>query len=158
MGDVLSDFQQWIDATPFQQVLGITAVSVDRKLAQTRMRLPYNAQFARRYAAHEFHGGVIATLIDISGASALFAARGYAGPTIDMRIDYLRLGSGEFLVADAKLVKDGRSLALADVTISDDSGRSVAVGRVALSALKVHVAGESTLSTVGSEPAGSVCS
>jgi uncharacterized protein (TIGR00369 family) len=142
---ILSDFQQWIDATPFQQVLAIEAVSLDRKVGRTKMRLPYNAKFARRYAAHEFHGGVIATLIDISGASALFAARGYAGPTIDMRIDYLRLGSGSNLTADANLIKDGRSLALADVSISDDRGQPVAVGRVALSTLKMHVAGESTL-------------
>lgn len=145
MQDSLSDFQQWLDLTPFQQVLGIEAVSISPETGHTAIRLPYSARFARRYAAREFHGGVIATLIDISGAAALFASRGYAGPTIDMRIDYLRLAAGDFLLAESRVLKVGRSLALADVSVGGPDGRPVAVGRVALSTLKVHVAGESRL-------------
>ena len=142
----MQEFQQWLDATPFQELLGIRAISIDRRDGVTQLRLPYNARIARRYTAYEFHGGAIATLIDIAGASSLYAVRGYAGPTIDMRIDYLKLATGSALMSKTTLVKDGRSLALADVTICDDDARTIAVGRVALSTLKVHVASVRTSS------------
>ncbi len=50
-------------------------------------------------------------------------------PTIDLRIDYLRAADGGDLIARAKLLKAGRTIARVDVTVEDSKGRLVAVGR-----------------------------
>ena len=76
-----------------------------------------------------FHGGVIATLIDVAGHAAVAVKIGKMAPTIDLRIDYLRPSIGESIVARARLLKVGRLLARVDVDVTDAQGRLIAVGR-----------------------------
>jgi uncharacterized protein (TIGR00369 family) len=54
-------------------------------------------------------------------------------PTIDMRIDYLRMASGRALTATATPVKVGRTVGVVDITITDDENRKVAIGRTLFS-------------------------
>jgi uncharacterized protein (TIGR00369 family) len=76
-----------------------------------------------------FHGGVIATLIDLAGHAAVAVKIGKMAPTIDLRIDYLRPSIGESIVARARLLKVGRRLARVDVDVTDAQGRLIAVRR-----------------------------
>jgi uncharacterized protein (TIGR00369 family) len=49
--------------------------------------------------------------------------------TIDLRIDYLRPADDSDLTATATLIKAGRSVARADIEITDAQGRLIAIGR-----------------------------
>jgi uncharacterized protein (TIGR00369 family) len=50
-------------------------------------------------------------------------------PTIDLRIDFLRVAPDGDLSATATIRRAGRTLAVADVEISDAEARVVAIGR-----------------------------
>jgi uncharacterized protein (TIGR00369 family) len=50
-------------------------------------------------------------------------------PTIDLRVDYMRPAEGKTLVAHARLLKAGRTVARVDIEIRDDQNRIVALGR-----------------------------
>jgi uncharacterized protein (TIGR00369 family) len=66
-------------------------------------------------------------LIDLTGHGAVAVKIGT--PTIDLRIDYLRLSTGESIVARARLLKVGRMLARVDIDVTETEGRLIAVGR-----------------------------
>jgi uncharacterized protein (TIGR00369 family) len=72
---------------------------------------------------------VIASLIDIAGHAAIAAKLQHGVPTIDLRIDYLRMAAGRELRAAAALLKLGRTVGVVDVRVTDDQGKLVAAGR-----------------------------
>jgi uncharacterized protein (TIGR00369 family) len=68
-------------------------------------------------------------LADIAGHAAVAARLRHGVPTVDLRVDYLRMATGDFLSACAMPVKLGRTLALVDIRITDEQDRLVAVAR-----------------------------
>ena len=114
---------------PFHEVLRPKALDVDPDNATVRIGLDYREEFARAPNERSFHGGVIATLIDIAGHAAVSINIGKMAPTIDLRIDYSRPSAGENLVASARLLQLGATLARVDVEVADTQGRLIAVGR-----------------------------
>jgi uncharacterized protein (TIGR00369 family) len=93
---------------PFHQVLRPKALDVDPENETVTIGLDYRDEFARAPDQKSFHGGVIATLIDIAGHAAVAIKIGKMAPTIDLRIDYLRPSAGENLLASARLFQLGR--------------------------------------------------
>jgi uncharacterized protein (TIGR00369 family) len=77
----------------------------------------------------QFHGGAIASLIDIAGDFALIAVLGHGVPTINFRTDYLRPAMGAGLSAKATVRRIGRTVGVVDIDVVDDKGRVVAIGR-----------------------------
>jgi len=77
----------------------------------------------------QYHGGAIASLIDIAGDYALWAMLGYGVPTINIRIDYLRPASDTRLRAQARVRRAGRTVGVVDIDVLDDQDRLVAIGR-----------------------------
>jgi uncharacterized protein (TIGR00369 family) len=70
-----------------------------------------------------------ASLIDLAGHAAVAVKIGRKAPTIDLRIDYLRPAEGDSLIAHAKLLKAGRTVARVDIDVRDTQDRTVALGR-----------------------------
>ncbi len=50
-------------------------------------------------------------------------------PTINLRIDYLRMAASTDLVATARVVRAGRTVGVVDIEVRDEEGRMIAVGR-----------------------------
>ncbi len=125
----LARLQTWIDTPPYQQFLGIRAVALDPDAGTVTLRLPFRRDFQRSPDRPEIHGGVTAALIDIAGDYALAVKLGWGVPTIDLRIDYLRMAVETDLVATARAVKTGRTIGVVDVDVTDGDGRLIAVGR-----------------------------
>jgi uncharacterized protein (TIGR00369 family) len=79
------------------------------------------------------HGGILATMVDIacmlSVASAIGPDQAMSG-TAELNISYLRPALGPRVVAEGRILKKGRSLAVVDVDCSDGNGRLFAKGRV----------------------------
>ncbi len=125
----LARLQEWIDAPPYQRFLGLRAISLDPEAGRVTLRLPFRPEFQRAPDRPEIHGGVTAALIDIAGDYALAVKLGGGVPTIDLRVDYLRMAVSTDLLAHARTVKAGRTIGLVDVEVTDQEGRLIAVGR-----------------------------
>jgi acyl-CoA thioesterase len=76
------------------------------------------------------HGGAIASLIDTAVA---FAIVGGSEPrarftTVEMKVNYLRPISKGRVTADARLIRDGRRIVVAECDVHDSEGRLAAKG------------------------------
>jgi uncharacterized protein (TIGR00369 family) len=114
---------------PYHAFLRPEPVAVDMAAGTVAIRLAYRPEFRRTPDEEGYHGGVLASLIDLAGHAVVAVRVGHMVPTIDLRIDYLRPAPGTDLMAHAKVLRAGRSLATADVEIVDLDGRLIAVGR-----------------------------
>jgi uncharacterized protein (TIGR00369 family) len=130
MAEAVFDFLSAnVGAPPLHRWLKPELVSVDESSGGVELRLPVRAEFRRDSTRPEIHGGILAMLADIAGHAAVAARLRHGVPTVDLRIDYLRMAAGDFLSACATPVKVGRTLAVVDIRITDDQARLVAVGR-----------------------------
>lgn len=120
---------------PFHQVLRPRALEADPGKGVVVIGLAYDDALRRSPDDKAYHGGVIASLIDLAGHAAVAVKIGRTAPTIDLRIDYLRPAAGSDLTATATLIKAGRSVARVDIDITDDQGRQIAIGRGTYSTL-----------------------
>jgi acyl-CoA thioesterase len=76
------------------------------------------------------HGGAIATLIDTAVAFAIVGASqpGARFTTVEMKVNYLNPIREGRVVADARLIRDGRRIVVADCDVTDSQGRLAAKG------------------------------
>lgn len=124
---VLDYLNQSIMQVPFHQWLRPEVSKADESGVVVRLAL--RPEFRRDPLDDAVHGGIIAALIDIAGHAAIAARTGHGVPTVDMRVDYLRMAAGKEVFARATIVKFGRTLGVVDVSVSDDEKRLVATGR-----------------------------
>ena len=125
----LERIQQSLDESPFQRPFGLRALSLDRAVGMVEIQMDFVPAAERSAGTRQFHGGAIASLIDIAGDYALLARLGHGVPTIDLRIDYLRPAIDTQLIARAVVRKLGRTIAVVDVEVTGTSGKTVALGR-----------------------------
>jgi uncharacterized protein (TIGR00369 family) len=80
------------------------------------------------------HGGALATCVDTAAWYAVVLEREGDWVLVDLRCDFLRLAAREPHRVEARCLRAGRTLALADVHIApwDRPERAVAVGRAQL--------------------------
>jgi uncharacterized protein (TIGR00369 family) len=125
----LARLREEMDGPPFHHVLRPEAIDADAENGIVTIRLAFRDELARAKGEKAFHGGVIASLIDLAGHAAVAVKIGRMAPTIDLRIDYLRPADGDALIAHAKLLKTGRTVARVDIEILDTQSRTIALGR-----------------------------
>jgi uncharacterized protein (TIGR00369 family) len=125
----LPALQAKLDASPFIKLLGLQAVSLDRERGELVVRMPMRPELERGARSGQFHGGAIASLVDIAGDYVLIMRLGHGVPTIDFRVDFLRPAVDTDLVATGRLRRAGRTIGVVDVDVHDAAGRLVAVGR-----------------------------
>lgn len=79
------------------------------------------------------HGGLLACLVDIAMLEAIIPtldpATDQAAGTADLNITYMRPALGTQIVADARVIKKGRQLAVVEIEIRDEQDRLCAKGR-----------------------------
>lgn len=112
---------------PFHQWLGLGVVAVGEgtiELAATwRPEWVVNAE--KGYT----HGGILATLVDLTADWALVSKTGRGVPTVDLRVDYHRAAMQGNLRCLGKVVKFGGQISVAEAQILDAEGRLLASGR-----------------------------
>jgi uncharacterized protein (TIGR00369 family) len=116
----------------FNKFLGVRAVEIDR--GRVRLEVPFRSEFIGDPLRQSLHGGVLSSLADAAGGAAVWSAIDEPRArisTIDMRIDYLRPGRSETLVAEASVVRLGRRLGVADVRLFHPSApaETIATGK-----------------------------
>ncbi|MGE0008255.1 MAG: PaaI family thioesterase [Parvibaculaceae bacterium] len=116
-----------VRGAPFHRWLGVSlkALSDDG----VEIALPWREEFVSDPEARYTHGGILAALIDLAADYAIAARIGRGVPTVDMRVDYHRTALPGPLVARARVVKLGGTLATAEARIFDGNDRLVASGR-----------------------------
>lgn len=121
-----NELQERIGRGPFHKFLGMRVVELDEGYA--KLLLPFKQEILAN--EHYIHGGVIAAFIDVVGDWAVATAYGRTVPTVDMRVDYLSSGRpGEDLTGEARVIKLGRTLSVADIHVLNPAGKVLAVGR-----------------------------
>jgi uncharacterized protein (TIGR00369 family) len=125
----LQGLREEMERPPFHRVLQPQSIDADPEAGTVTIALAYRDELARAPGERSFHGGVIATLIDLAGHAAIAVKIGRMAPTIDLRIDYLRPSSGEDVIARARLIKAGRTIGRVDIKVTDTQGHLVAIGR-----------------------------
>jgi uncharacterized protein (TIGR00369 family) len=120
---------------PYHAVLDPRPVSADPEKGEVVVGMKAKPEFRRAADCEDWHGGVIAALVDLTAHAAVAVRTGRVAPTIDLRIDFLRAAAGD-LVASGRLLRAGRSIARSDVEVRDAAGRLVAVGRGTFSTLQ----------------------
>ena len=133
--DIVAVIREGLATGQYQQFLGIRLESADIEAQELILKLPYKESFERMPGSGQWHGGVIATFIDIAGDFVLMLATGRGIPTIDLRIDFVRPAVDTDLTAKARLVRAGRSVGFADISVFNDEGRLIANGRGCYSTL-----------------------
>lgn len=114
---------------PFHDFLRMEIVALNLDDQSLVMRLPFRKEYQRVADVPQLHGGPIAAFIDTVGAFMMLAATGQGAPTINLRIDYLRPTLETDLVAKAVIRRQGRTIALVDIDVTDNADRLIAVGR-----------------------------
>lgn len=131
-----ADIQKMFDGSPFIAHLGLEVVAVDPEPASITVRMPMQPHLERFPGTGQFHGGPIASLIDVVGDFAIGMMVGGGVPTINLRVDYLKPALGEALVATARVRRSGRTIAVVDIDVHDRAEALVAVGRGTYSSIK----------------------
>ena len=114
---------------PFHQWLQPELLEVDETTGKVTVALPVRPEFLRDPDRPEVHGGIVAAFIDIAGHAAVAGKVRHGVPTIDLRIDYLRVAGGTVLKAEAEPIRIGRTIGVVDVRVTDDKETLVALGR-----------------------------
>ena len=118
------------DNHPFHQFLGLRLV--EAKPDYARVRLTIN-ETTPTGVGGSVNGGVLSTMVDMAAVPAVFSnmhENSVPAGTADLQITYLRQVHGEWVDAEATVIKRGRQLCTIHVDIRDPKGQLCASGRV----------------------------
>ena len=125
----IEQVQSNFDASPFIAWLGLKVIALDHDKSEISVRMPLRPELERRRCTRQFHGGPIASFIDVVGDFAIGMHAGGGVPTMNLRIDYLRPAVGDALTGIGRVRRAGRTTAVIDIDVLDPEGRLVAIGR-----------------------------
>ncbi len=117
---------------PFNRFLGMRVAEIDR--GRVRLEIPFREELIGDPLRPALHGGVISALADTCGGAAIWSTIDdfrVRVSTIDLRIDYLRPGLAETLVAEGTVVRAGRRVGVVDIRLFHPSapGETIATGK-----------------------------
>jgi uncharacterized protein (TIGR00369 family) len=127
--DPLERLQHQLLYPPYHRFLRVQPISADIVSGRAVIRLPFRSEFRRSPDLDDYHGGILAALVDIAAHAAVAVRAGRPALTIDLRIDYLRPVPGLDLTATARVLKFGASVAWADVEITGADPTLLVYGR-----------------------------
>jgi uncharacterized protein (TIGR00369 family) len=128
----------------FNRMLGLKITSVAP--TQVRARIDMRSELVGHYAYNRIHGGVISASLDALGALAVMAAIGARHMnetpqqrlqrfaklgTIDLRVDYLRPGIGEWFELRAEVMRLGSRVASTRMEFLGADGKLLSTGSAA---------------------------
>jgi uncharacterized protein (TIGR00369 family) len=126
---------------PFNKVLGLRIESLE--IESIRVTFDMKEEFVGNYVHGILHGGVISAVLDTTGGliASLGVLQKMEGQpakevgkrlskigTIDLRVDYLRPGSGKHFVATGSIMRAGRKVTVTRMELQNDQGLLIAVG------------------------------
>ncbi|HET8578032.1 MAG TPA: PaaI family thioesterase [Methylomirabilota bacterium] len=118
-------------ANRFWRYLGVEVA--DAKDGWVRLRVPLRDDL-RNAAGAPVHGGVYSALVDMAVGCALGTVRdesagGVDQTTLDLNVSFLGAAGGEEIFAEGRILRRGRTVAFGEASVTDASGKLLAVGR-----------------------------
>jgi uncharacterized protein (TIGR00369 family) len=111
---------------PFNRKLGVEGVLFEPGRAVLKM--PFTPE--NTTIADVVHGGAILALADMAATAAAWTTveepAKHRGITADLSLSFIAAGRSQTLSADARIIKQGRSLTYLEVTVFDEAEEVVA--------------------------------
>lgn len=133
--------EMFSEKIPFNKLLGLTIDSMDHERVQ--VSFPMREELVGHYTRGMVHGGVISSIIDVTGGLAAFmgvqekmADKSLKAriekfgrvSTIDLRVDFLLPGLGSVFTACAFPLRLGSKVAVTRIELTNEKGDLIAVG------------------------------
>jgi uncharacterized protein (TIGR00369 family) len=112
---------------PFHQWLGLSITEVGD--GEITIEVPWRDEFVVNPDGGYVHGGILATLVDLTADWAIATKLGRPFPTVDMRVDYHRAATRTTLRAQGRIIRLGSTFTTAEATVEDADGKLLASGR-----------------------------
>ena len=128
-GLTVVDIQQRIEQSNYHQLFRPEVLAVNNDDLELVLRVSMCDAFERQPGTGQWHGGVLASIVDISACYALMLVAEGPMLTLNFSTDFLRLAVSEQLTATAKVRRAGRTIGFIDVEIHDDANHLVVTGR-----------------------------
>jgi len=115
---------------PFDEFLDFEYEKIDHNNLQ--IRFPIQDLFIN--SAGVVHGGVISSLADVAMSNLIPANENgiQQALTVDLNVSFLKPASGTYLIANAKIEKQGRTLVHTECSIFNDKQELVAKSKAIL--------------------------
>jgi uncharacterized protein (TIGR00369 family) len=126
---------------PFNRLLGLEVVSLAHE--SPVLKFAMRPELVGNFLRGSLHGGVISSVIDVAGGLTAYLGlqrrlkdeplevrlqRFSRIGTIDIRVDYLRPGLGEWFEAKGYLMRTGNKVAVTRMEMHNDGGELIAAG------------------------------
>ena len=126
---------------PFNRLLGLNVASLNYD--EVMLKFTMHDKLIGNYKRGALHGGVISSVIDVTGGLAAFMGVLRKHPhynlqqkleifsklgTIDLRVDYLRPGIGKWYISNGYTLRTGKKVAVTRIELKNDNEDLVAVG------------------------------
>ena len=126
---------------PFNKLIGMKIETLD--LDKIGIRFEMSPELVGNFTRGNLHGGVISSVLDVTGGMVAWAGimkkmegqsfdeiseRFNKIGTIDIRVDYLRPGLGEYFVATGSTLRTGNKVSVTRMELHNDKGILIAVG------------------------------
>ncbi|MCA9670220.1 MAG: hotdog fold thioesterase [Myxococcales bacterium] len=139
--DMVMQFMQ--ERIPFNRFLAMEVTALETGFC--RIEIPFRDELVGDPFRPALHGGVLSTLADTTGGGAVWTEIETFDrvSTVDLRIDYLRPGPLERIACEARVVRIGNRVGVADMSCFAVSKpeQVIAVGKGVYS-VKRHKPGE----------------
>jgi len=131
----------FMEKIPFNKLVGMHIVSLDTE--GTKIKIEMQENLIGNFIQKTLHGGVIAAVLDVTGGLTAFIdllkkmdgiskeeklERLAKFGTIDLRIDYLRPGRGNYFIAHGSVLRTGNKIAVSRMELLNDQNKLIAVG------------------------------
>lgn len=124
----------------FNQTLGFKVIEFAK---EPKVRFDMRDSLVGHFAYGRLHGGVISATLDATAGFAIMCNMAFNHPedtpeqilarfsklgTIDLRIDYLRPGIGEYFIATANVTRLGGRIGSTQMSLHSSTGKLIATG------------------------------
>jgi len=123
----VDEVQKLLSRGPFHQWLGLKVIAVGSGTIE--LTATWREEWVVNPDRGYTHGGILATLVDLTADWAMVSKTGRGVPTIDLRVDYHRAAMPGDLTARGKVVRFGGQFTTAEAEITDSEGKLIATGR-----------------------------
>jgi uncharacterized protein (TIGR00369 family) len=126
---------------PFDRLLGVKVVSLST--TDVKVRIDMREELIGNFVRRILHGGVISSVLDLTGGLIAsvellkhmehlkldeIGKRLMKMGTIDLRVDYLRVGEGKYFIASGTVLRKGSRVAVVRTELSNDQDLLIAAG------------------------------
>lgn len=120
----------YVEHSPFCVRLGMRADLVERD--RVRLSMPFAEHLVT--VGDVVHGGAVSSLVDtaatVAAWSGLESLENARGTTVSLTVNFVAAARAQDLVAEASILRRGRSICFCEVGVEDGAGTTVAKGLV----------------------------